>query len=76
MDDLGADDPAADLGMYWHDHEQCTFSREEGEVYGTYVGSAMSRNEGDDMLKWACNRARRIDKDVCGSTTYGPCHLK
>jgi hypothetical protein len=59
MDDLGADDPAADLGMHWHDREPCTFSREEGEVYGTYVGSAMSRNEGDDMLKWACNRAYR-----------------
>jgi hypothetical protein len=59
MDDLGADDPAADLGMHWRDREPCIFSREEGELYVTYVGSAMSRNEGDDMLKWACNRAYR-----------------
>ena len=28
-----------------------------GEVHGTYVASSMSRIEGDDMLKWACNQA-------------------
>ncbi len=48
-----------DQGLHWHDREPCPFTREEGEVYGTYrdVASSISRNEGDDMLKWACNRA-------------------
>ena len=57
VDDLGGDPPEVDQGLHWHDREPCPFTREEGEVYGTYVASSMSRNEGDDMLKWACNRA-------------------
>ena len=59
MDDLGGDPPEVDQGLHWHDREPCPFTREEGEVYGTYVASSMSRDEGDDMLKWACNRAYR-----------------
>ena len=59
MDDLGGDPPEEDRGLHWHDREPCPFTREEGEAYGTYVASDMSRNEGDDMLKWACNRAYR-----------------
>ncbi len=50
-----------DQGLHYHDREPCPFMREEGGVYGTYrdVASSISRNEGDDMLKWACNRAYR-----------------
>jgi hypothetical protein len=59
VDYLGGDPSEVDQGLHWHDRELCLFSREEGEVYGTYVVSTMSRNEGDDMLKWACNRAYR-----------------
>ena len=59
MDDLGGDPPEVDQGLHWHDREPCPFTREEGEVHGTYVASTMSRNEGDDMLKWACNHAYR-----------------
>ncbi len=58
MDDLGGDPPApeVDQGLHWHDREPCPFTREEGEVYGTYVAS--SRNEGDDsMTHWADNYA-------------------
>ena len=51
--------PEDDRALHWHDRERCPFSREEGEAYGTYVSSDMSRNEGDDMLRWACNRAFR-----------------
>ena len=59
MDDTGGDPPEVDQGLHWHDREPCPFNREEGEAYGTYVSAAMSRNEGDDMLKWACNSAYR-----------------
>ena len=48
-----------DQGLHWHDREPCPFTLEEGEVHGTYVASSMSRIEGDDMLKWACNQAYR-----------------
>ena len=56
---MGGDPPEEDQGLHWHDREPCPFTREEGEAYGTYVASDMSRNEGDDMLKWVCNRAYR-----------------
>ena len=57
---LNPDDPPDEVpALHWHDREPCPFSREEGEVYGTYVSSDMSRVEGDDMLRWACNRAFR-----------------
>ena len=59
MDDLGGDPQEVDQAMHWYDREPCPFTREEGEVHGTYVASSMSRNEGDDMLKWACNQAYR-----------------
>ena len=59
VDDLGGDPPEVDQGLHWHDREPCPFTREEGEAHGTYAASGMSRNEGDDMLKWACNRAYR-----------------
>ncbi len=45
--------------MHWHDREPCSFYREKGESFGTYVGSTMCRIAGDDMLKWASNRAYR-----------------
>jgi hypothetical protein len=59
VDDLGGDPQEVDQAMHWYDREPCPFTREEGEVHGTYVASSMSRNEGDDMLKWACNQAYR-----------------
>jgi hypothetical protein len=31
------------MGLHWDDREQCQFSREEGEVFCTYVSSDMSR---------------------------------
>ena len=41
---LNPDDPPdEDPALHWHDREPCPFSREEGEVYGTYVSSDMSR---------------------------------
>ena len=49
MDDLGGDPQEVDQAMHWYDREPCPFTREEGEVHGTYVASSMSRNEGDDM---------------------------
>ena len=59
LDELGGDPPEEIRGLHWHDREPCPFTREEGESYGTYVACDMSRIEGDDMLKWACNRAYR-----------------
>ncbi len=58
MDDLGGDPPEVDQGLHWHDREPCPLSPEEVGVYGTNVAAiTMSRNEGDDMMKWAGNRA-------------------
>ena len=57
MDDLGGDPPEEFQGLHWHDREPCPFTREEGEAFGTYVASDMSRREGDNMLRWACNEA-------------------
>jgi hypothetical protein len=59
VDDLGGDPPEVDQGLHWYDREPCPFTREEGEVHGTYVATTMPRNEGDDMLKWASNHAYR-----------------
>jgi len=57
--ELDGDPPDADRGLHWHDREPCPFTREEGEAFGTYVSSDMSRAAGDDMLAWACNKAYR-----------------
>ena len=57
MDLDDGEPPEVDPALHWHDRERCPFTREEGEAYGTYVSSDMSRNEGDGMLRWACNRA-------------------
>ncbi len=67
MDDLGGDPPEVDQGLHWHDREQCPFTREEGEVHGTYVASSMSRIEGDDMLSGRATRP--IDPCAFGSAT-------
>ena len=56
---MGDDPPEVDQGLHWHDREPCPFNREQGEAWGTYVSSSMSRNEGDDMLRWAGNHAYR-----------------
>ncbi len=54
--------PEVDVARHWHDREPCPFTREEGEAFGTYVDCDMSRNKGDDMLRWACNKAYRSRK--------------
>ena len=41
--ELDGDPPDADRGLHWHDREPCPFTREEGEAFGTYVSSDMSR---------------------------------
>jgi hypothetical protein len=56
---MGCDPPEVDQGLHWHDREPCPFNREQGEAWGTYVSSSMSRNDGDDMLRWAGNYAYR-----------------
>jgi hypothetical protein len=63
MDDLNADDPAANLGMHWHDREQCTFSREEGEVYDTYVAVPCPGKKGMTCLSGRATGP--IDQGVC-----------
>ena len=38
---LNPDDPPDEVpALHWHDREPCPFSREECEVYGTYVSRA------------------------------------
>jgi hypothetical protein len=59
MDELGSYPPEEDLGLHWHDHEPCPFSREEEEAFCTYLASDLSMIAGDDMLKLACNRDYR-----------------
>jgi hypothetical protein len=36
------------------------FTRTETEINSTYVNSHMSLREGDDLLHWACNEARKL----------------
>jgi len=42
---------------HFYTYKPCSFSREEVEAMNTYVHANMSRVEGDEMMRWACNEA-------------------